>query len=114
MVTLGVDPQEFSSVDTDKLKTLARIINMPLEEIVVKVLEKTALPEDGYHREVRLIRWRKLADGLDEATYAKIKELNISGVYGNLEYERYYPGGQLAAHALGFVNKEHTAVGGLE
>ena len=114
VVELGVDPQVFSSTDTDKLEALARIINMPLGEIKLRVLEKTALPEDGYHREVRLIRWRKLADGLDEATYAKIKELDISGVYGNLEYERYYPGGQLGAHALGFVNKENTSVCGLE
>lgn len=44
----------------------------------------------------------------------KLRALDIDGIYFEDEPKRYYPGGRLGAHMLGFVNVEGTAFGGVE
>jgi cell division protein FtsI (penicillin-binding protein 3) len=48
----------------------------------------------------------------DEA--AKIKKLNIPGVYLLREYRRYYPNGEITGHVLGFTNLDEDGQEGLE
>jgi cell division protein FtsI (penicillin-binding protein 3) len=62
----------------------------------------------------RPIRWVKLDDDVSETLYAEIEKLGIYGVYGQLVYRRSYPNNQLAAHLLGYVNREQQAVAGME
>jgi len=62
----------------------------------------------------RPIRWAKLREDIDEATYEKIRALGIKGVYGNRVFRRVYPHNALAAHLVGYVNKEGTAAAGVE
>ena len=62
----------------------------------------------------RLIRWAPLCDNVDESVYDRITALGIAGVYGNRVYRRVYPQNSLAAHLLGYVNKEGTPAAGLE
>ncbi len=62
----------------------------------------------------RLIRWAKLRDEITETTYAKIEALGIKGVYGTRVYRRAYPHKTLAAHIVGFVNKEGVPAFGIE
>jgi cell division protein FtsI/penicillin-binding protein 2 len=59
-------------------------------------------------------RWVKLAEGVDEPTYNKIEALNIRGVTAERVYRRVYPGNELAAHVIGFVNKGGSAAAGVE
>lgn len=110
---IGVDPQTFNEDDRGKLPELARILRVPLEEIEAKIDLKTRqVSEDS--KEVRLIRWAVLAKDTDEATHDAVKALKLRAVYGNQSHSRAYPAGQLAAHVLGYVNKEEVPVTGIE
>ncbi|MBI5688505.1 MAG: penicillin-binding protein 2 [Verrucomicrobia bacterium] len=62
----------------------------------------------------RPIRWVKLKEDVPESLHERIRKLNIQGVYGVREYRRVYPSNQLAAHLIGYVNREQKAVAGME
>lgn len=44
----------------------------------------------------------------------KILEMRIAGVYGEREYQRFYPAGEVAAHLVGFTNVDDEGITGLE
>lgn len=69
-----------------------------------------AIDQNGEHP----IKWAKLCDSIDESVYDKVMALDIKGVYGNRSYRRVYPQSSLAAHLVGYVNKEGVPVAGLE
>ena len=73
------------------------------------VLDDTA-DENG----LRPIRWAKLSETVEESTYARIQALEIKGVYGQRVYRRAYPHNTLAAHVIGYVNKQGEAAAGVE
>ena len=62
----------------------------------------------------RAIRWVKLRDDVPEKVYEDIMKLGIKGVYGDHAYRRAYPNKQLAAHIVGYVNRQQDAVAGIE
>lgn len=62
----------------------------------------------------RPIRWAKLSESVEESTYAKIQALGIKGVYGSRVYRRAYPHNSLAAHVIGYVNKQGEPAAGIE
>ncbi|HMD96740.1 MAG TPA: penicillin-binding transpeptidase domain-containing protein [Terriglobia bacterium] len=53
---------------------------------------------------------RKAAD--DEV--ARVRDLNLKGVYFQKELKRVYPKGELAAHTLGYVGTDDNGLAGLE
>lgn len=55
-----------------------------------------------------------IARKLDEQQAAKIRALNIEGIYSIKEPKRQYPNGALAAHALGFVGLDEDGLAGIE
>src|SRR5690606_32585455 len=59
-------------------------------------------------------RWVKLREGVEESLYTQILEEAPRGLTGSRNYRRVYPRRQLAAHLIGYVNKEDTAAAGLE
>jgi cell division protein FtsI (penicillin-binding protein 3) len=105
-IEVGVDPLAVRPQDRAKFPELARLLYVPLAEI-----EAASQPSPEGARQAR---WRKLTEGLDEDTYAKVVALNLRGVYGNRSYRRVYPKNGLAAHVVGFVNREDTPVAGVE
>jgi cell division protein FtsI/penicillin-binding protein 2 len=111
VIELGVDPMMLVDTDHEKWPLLAEILDMPLSDIELIFAKKTEQGESG---EVRQIRWKKIAEAIDEGVYLRVLGLEIKGVYGNRHYVRTYPGDSLAAHVLGFVNKENHSVGGIE
>lgn len=113
-IELGVDPQALREEDKVKWKDLARLIKVHIKEIESAFATKFRKVNTDGVEEVKQVRWHKLVADLDEATYEKVLKLDIKGVYGNRKYERTYPQGALAAHVLGFVNKEGNAVTGIE
>ena len=59
-------------------------------------------------------RFEYIARQVEPDVAKKVKGLEIPGIYFEDEPKRYYPGGRLASHLLGFVNVEGTAFGGIE
>lgn len=62
----------------------------------------------------RVIRWAKLREDVTESLYLEVQKLGIKGVYGDRVFHRAYPNNQLAAHIIGYVNKQQEAVTGIE
>jgi cell division protein FtsI/penicillin-binding protein 2 len=59
-------------------------------------------------------RWVKLREAVDEPTFDQITALNIRGITHERIYRRVYPGAGLAAHLIGYLNKEGSPVSGAE
>jgi len=123
--TLGVDPQVLRESDREKWPELAALLGLPyaqLERVLTLRTRpiQTAASDSATASAVaasvvnRPIRWAKLREDIDEATYEKIRSLGIKGVYGNRVFRRVYPHNALAAHLVGYVNKEGTAAAGVE
>ncbi len=115
MIELGVDPQVLRPQDEAKWPELARLINVPLEQLaeVFNTKVRAADPNDPESRE-RLVRWARLREEIPESLYERVQALDIKGVYGTRAYRRTYPQGRLAAHLVGYVNKEGTPATGIE
>lgn len=62
----------------------------------------------------RPIRFAKLSEAVSETTFAVIEQLAIKGVYGKRVYRRAYPNNTLAAHVIGYVDREERAITGIE
>ena len=99
MDVLAADP---ASVQTplDLAQQLAPILELPETQIYRKLIKKS--------------RFVYLARRLHPDQSRQIRELKRPGIFLRKESQRFYPGGQLAAHVLGFVNREHQGLSGLE
>ena len=114
IIELGVDPHVVVPEDSSKLPVLSHLIGLPLKDLEARIAKKTREGTDNLGQKVRNNHWSKLADKIGETKYNKVRALDIKGVYGNRKFERLYPGDSLAAHLVGFVNKEGNAVMGVE
>ena len=106
---IGVDPMMADIRDRDKLPYLSMILNVSLNE-----LEADFGWKDQAAGKVNRRRWVSLASEVDESVYKAVTKLDLSGVYGNRYYTRYYPSGSDAAHVVGFINKARMPVMGIE
>lgn len=113
VVILGVDPYAYNSKDDHKLDQLANLLDLDQQVIRDAVKEKFIKTSKG-DQKLTPLRWVKLKEGVDDFTYKKIRELKIDGVYGNYKHSRFYPNNHLAAHVLGYVNKEGKPCLGVE
>ncbi|MCD8483957.1 MAG: hypothetical protein LR015_15705 [Verrucomicrobia bacterium] len=106
IIDVGLDPMMIRDADLDRLPALANILDLPLAEVQQRALTRTrtVVLEDGSET-TRAIRWARLAV-VDEVTFDQVMALRIRAVYGNRRFERFYPSGSMAAHLLGFVNRE--------
>jgi cell division protein FtsI (penicillin-binding protein 3) len=87
--------------DKAKLAKLAKLLEMPVSELMKK------LEEDE-----RSFVWLKRQ--VDEATARQVTALDIKGVYQRKEYRRQYPEGEAAAHVVGFTSIEDHGQEGVE
>jgi cell division protein FtsI (penicillin-binding protein 3) len=55
-----------------------------------------------------------IARKLDPAVVARVKALNLKGVYSQQEFKRFYPNNQLSAQVLGYVGTDDNGLGGME
>ncbi|MCH7341852.1 penicillin-binding protein 2 [Pelomonas sp. CA6] len=92
-------PKEVDT-DPDKRRELAKALGLPVAE-----LERRLDPSN------RFVFLRRQAD---DQTAAKIKALNLKGVFQDREYKRQYPEGEAAAHIVGFTNIEEQGQEGIE
>jgi len=118
-VVLGADPEMLRREDEARWPELARLAGLApaeLDNLLRRgaAAQKLAATSPDPEARERRIRWVKLADNVDEAAYKAILALKVRGIYGTREFRRVYPNGELAAHLVGYVNKEGTPVTGVE
>lgn len=111
-IEVGVDPQAIKPEDEAKAPQLARLLGISQADVLEAFRRKTQVVAET--QEVRQVRWTKLAPAIDEPAYEQVQKLEIKGVYGNRQFRRVYPDGTRAAHVVGYVNREGTAVMGVE
>jgi len=94
-------PEDVEHDDKAKLAQLARLLQLPLPELMQKLEE-----------EDKSFVWLKRQ--VDEATARQIAALDLKGIYQRKEYRRKYPEGEAAAHVVGFTSVEDRGQEGVE
>ena len=108
---IGVDPESLLKDDHKRAAEVATILRLPLLTVKAAFNPAPRVDDEGVARRVR---WVVLARECDEATMKKVQELKLKAVRSELKYRRNYPKGQLAAHVVGYVNKEMVPSVGIE
>ena len=88
-------------LEPPQLARLAALLEMPSQEIR-KRIEETGRDFVFIKRQIP----PEVAD--------RVAELRIPGLFQNREYRRYYPGGEVMAHVLGFTGAEDVGQEGVE
>jgi cell division protein FtsI/penicillin-binding protein 2 len=97
--TVFADPS-FVEDPAAEARLLAPLIDMPVREVEAK------LSADN--------RFEYLARQVEPKLARRIKALKLPGIYMQAEPKRYYPGGRLASHVLGFVDVDGKGLEGIE
>ena len=100
VVSIWANPRVL--LQSERHAELAIALGVKLEDLTAK-LERYRGKQFMY-----LQRHRVPADA------RKILEMHIAGVYGEREYQRFYPAGEVAAHVVGFTNVDDKGITGLE
>lgn len=94
------DVEKNTPEDLAKLPQLAKLMDMPLDQLKKKLAEDKSFV------------WIKRQ--LDWDVGQQIKAMGIKGIYQSREYKRQYPEGEAAAHIVGFTNVEDKGQEGME
>ena len=108
---IGVDPQSLKKEEFIRAGEVATALNVAAPIVTEAFCRGPRVDTDGVEHPVR---WVVLAHECSEAVVKKIKALNIKALRAELKYHRNYPKGSLAAHVIGYVNKEGQATAGIE
>jgi cell division protein FtsI/penicillin-binding protein 2 len=116
---LGVDPLMVTPSDMQKLPQLAKILGLPVDNLQKAFTTLVRSGDATDAADTHPIRWAVLSPAIEESTYDQVLALNIKAVYGSTKFDRIYPGGELAAHVLGYMglddkNKDEVPQGGVE
>ena len=87
--------------EPEKLARLAQLLDMSKEEIRKRI--------DGAGGDFVFVKRQVPPEVAD-----RIAELRIPGLFQNREYRRYYPGGEVMAHVLGFTGVDDSGQEGIE
>jgi len=100
VVSLWADPRLLAA--SGRVGELAQALDIEVSELREK------LSRYAGKRFMYLQRHRIPAEARD------VLELDIEGVYGEREYRRFYPAGEVAAQLVGFTNLDGEGIAGLE
>lgn len=100
--SIWLNTRQLKDEERDKLTQMAKILALPAKEL------ETFISKNAGKRFVYLRR--QINPDLAE----KVKALEISGVYFEKAFKRYYPAGATAGHLLGFTNIDDTGQEGME
>ncbi|MGZ4900886.1 MAG: peptidoglycan D,D-transpeptidase FtsI family protein, partial [Candidatus Angelobacter sp.] len=81
-------------------------------QVMARILKADATEIEGRMRGSRAFAW--IARKIDNATSARVRALNLKGIYFQKESKRFYPKGELAAQVLGYVGLDDDGLGGVE
>lgn len=98
--SIWVIPDEVQ-LDKAQLQKLAALLEMPPQDIEKRVADK--------NRDFVFIKRQIPPEVAD-----RIAELRIPGVFQSREFRRYYPGGDVMAHVLGFTGADDIGQEGVE
>lgn len=135
-ITLAVDPwalpeksealklparqERFANEQRELRGKLADLLNVPATEIETAFTpswKDIPMEDDTRDEEVdgrTRVRFVKLREGVSEEQFTRIAALKLVGLTFERRYRRVYPHKSLAAHVIGFVNKEDVPSGGVE
>ncbi len=99
--SIWLNPKEFEA-EHPQLLALAATLDMSVEEVLDKA-------ERNQGREFVYLK-RQVAPALAD----HVKQLEIPGIHLKSEYRRFYPGGEVTAHVLGFTDLDENGKEGLE
>jgi cell division protein FtsI (penicillin-binding protein 3) len=100
--SIWTNPQELRAANVKQLQQLETLLDLPAGKV-------TKLQEADSKRHFAYIL-RKVNPQLA----AKVKAMQLPGVYFEREFKRYYPAGAISAHVVGFTNFEDIGQEGLE
>jgi cell division protein FtsI (penicillin-binding protein 3) len=106
-ITDSKDPAVIAQAKSDAANALAKVVHTDPEDSF------TSAERIG----ARLIASRDfawVARKLDPETVAKVRALNLKGVYVQKEFKRFYPDSKIAAQVLGYVGIDDNGLGGVE
>ena len=101
VVSLWTNPAELPS-DEGRIRTLASGLGVTLDEFESKMARATGR---------NFVYLRRRISPLEADL---ILSLGIPGVYGEKEYHRFYPAGEVAAHVVGFTDIDDRGQEGIE
>src|SRR6476661_5180641 len=81
-------------------------------QVLGRVLKADSVEIESRMRGSRAFAW--VARKIDNATSARVRALNLKGIYFQKESKRFYPKGELAAQVLGYVGLDDDGLGGVE
>jgi len=100
VVSLWADPQMLAN--SGRMDELAQAMGMEPDKLQEKV------------RNYRDKRFMYLQRHREPGAARQVLALRIPGVYGEREYRRFYPAGEVAAQLVGFTNLDDEGIAGLE
>lgn len=100
--SIWINPRQLKEDETDRLGAMAKILSMPEKEL------RALLKKEGHKRFVYIKRQ------INPQLAEKVKALDITGVYFDREFKRYYPAGAVSGHLLGFTNIDDIGQEGIE
>jgi penicillin-binding protein 2B len=122
--TVVVDPQVINQLGLERevASGLSSVLGKPEDEVYKQVTAKDSKGKFLRHKEIRIEGWKvpkDVADQVREWEKAFMKEHDIlgedwAGVGLYPEKMRYYPKNSLAAHVLGYIDKDGRPRMGLE
>lgn len=102
--SIWVNPRQLKDAEQDKIGQMASILSMPEKDLRNQLKkDKTAGKRFVYLK-------RQINPDLAE----KVKALEITGIYFERAFKRYYPAGAVSGHLLGFTNIDDVGQEGLE
>src|SRR6478609_9662424 len=81
-------------------------------QVLARVLKADATEIEGRMRGSHAFAW--IARKIDNSASARVRALNLKGIYFQKESKRFYPKGELAAQVLGYVGLDDDGLGGVE
>jgi cell division protein FtsI (penicillin-binding protein 3) len=81
-------------------------------QVLGRVLKADATEIESRMRGSKAFAW--VARKIDNPTNARVRALNLKGVYFQKESKRFYPKNELAAQVLGYVGLDDDGLGGIE
>jgi cell division protein FtsI (penicillin-binding protein 3) len=81
-------------------------------QVLGRVLKADATEIESRMRGSKAFAW--VARKIDNPTSARVRALNLKGIYFQKESKRFYPKNELAAQVLGYVGLDDDGLGGIE
>lgn len=100
--SVWVNPQHFVKEERSKLIEAAKLLKVADKKI-------NRLLNAGPHKRFAYLKRR-----INPALAEKVRAMQVSGVYFEREFKRYYPAGAVSAHIIGFTDVDDVGQEGME